>query len=399
MNDTLTIAQTVRGTAVEAFRAFTHPTALRDWLCQAAEVEARPGGHLYLAWADGHSARGTFTTVEPGKRLAFSWDHDAHGGATHVEVKFAAAKAGTRVTVKHSGLGKASEDVRSAWASGLENLDSLLAEGIDLRVSRRPRLGIFIGDLNPEIARKIGSPAEGIRLEGTAPDSGAAAAGLQKDDVLVAFDGSPLIRFEDLTPLVTRHKAGDVVVVEVVRAGERASTELTLGHFPQPTIPATGKALAKQARAIHQRINADLARKTRGLTDAGASRPPKKGEWSVKQLIAHLILTERDLQSWVAQMVNDREAGDDLEFRPNANPRVDALVDRLKTVGALRRELALAQEETARLAEQLPRDFVTSRKHLYRRFASWVIEITPGHYDSEHGEQFDIAIKSSRLVK
>ena len=82
MSDSLTIARTVRGTPVEAFRAFTHPTALRDWLCQAAEVEARPGGRLYLAWADGHSARGTFSTVEPGKRLAFSWDHDAHGGAT-----------------------------------------------------------------------------------------------------------------------------------------------------------------------------------------------------------------------------------------------------------------------------------------------------------------------------
>lgn len=399
MSDTLTIARTVRGTPAEAFRAFTHPTALRDWLCQAADVEARPGGRLYLAWADGHSTRGTLTAFEPGKRLAFSWNHDAHAGATSVEVKFAAARAGTRVTVRHAGLGKASEDVRSAWVAGLENLDSLLADGIDLRVARRPRLGIFIGDLTPEIASKLGAPAQGIRLEGTAPDSGAAAAGLQKDDVLVGFDGSPLTRFEDLTPLVTRHKAGDVVVVEVVRAGERASTELTLGHFPQPKIPTTGKALAKQARAIHQRINADIARKTRGLSETGASRQPKKGEWSVKQLIAHLILTERDLQSWVAQMVNDREAGDDLEFRPNANPRVDALVDRLKTMAALRRELALAQEETARLAEHLPRDFVTNRKHLYNRFASWVIDVTPGHYDNEHGEQFDIAIKSSRIDK
>jgi hypothetical protein len=180
-----------------------------------------------------------------------------------------------------------------------------------------------------------------------------------------------------------------------VRAGEVQEAQVTLGRFPQPKLPASGKALAKQARAIHERINAELTGKTRRLSETGAARAPKKGEWSVKQLIAHLILTERDLQSWVAQMINDREVGDDLEFRPNVCFRIDALVDRLGTLATLRRELVVAQEETARLAEQLPRDFVTERKHLFNRFAGWVIEITPGHFDQEHGEQLALAIKAA----
>lgn len=389
------IARTVRGTPAEAFRAFTHPTALRDWLCNVAQVEARPGGRFYLAWSDGHSAWGDYTAFEPGQRLAFSWNHDAHAGATTVEVRFATAKAGARVTVKHAGLGDTADELRAAWAAGLENLDSLLADGIDLRVSRRPRLGVFIGDLNAEIARQLKSPAEGVRLEGTAPGSGAETAGLLKDDVLVGFNGSPLKQFADLTPLLTARQAGDVVTMRFVRAGEVQEAQVTLGRFPQPKLPATGKALAKQARAIHERINAELAGKTRRLSETGTARAPKKGEWSVKQLIAHLILTERDLQSWVAQMINDREVGDDLEFRPNVCFRIDALVDRLGTLAALRRELAVAQEETARLAEQLPRDFVNERKHLFNRFAGWVIEITPGHFDQEHGEQLALAIKAA----
>ncbi len=388
----LTVARTVRGAPADAFRAFTHATALRDWLCNTAHVEARPGGDFYLTWIDGHTARGAYTTFEPGKRLAFTWDHTAHAGRTSIDVRFTTAKGGTRVTVTHLGVGKTSASLRDAWAAGLENLDSHLGDGIDLRVARRPRLGIFIGELTPEIAKKLGSPAQGIRLEGTASGSGAEAAGLQKDDVLVSFDGAAVTRFEDLTPLVTRRKAGDVVAVEVVRAGERGRSELTLGHFPLPRIPATGRALAKQARSIHQRINAVLTKKTRGLSEAHAARQPKKGEWSVKQIVAHLILTERDIQSWAAQMLNDREAGDDVEMRPNTPQRVDAVVARFKTLAALRRELALAQEETALLAETLPRDFVTRRKHLYRRFAGWLVEITPGHFDDEHGAQLDAAL-------
>ena len=396
MSASLTITRTVRGTPAEAFRAFTHATALRDWLCNVAEVDAKPGGRFYLAWIDGQNTRGTYTAFEPGKRLAFTWDHTAHKGQTSIDVRFATAKAGTRVTVRHTDTGKASASLRDAWIAALENLDSLLGDGIDLRVARRPRLGIFIGELTPEIAKKLGSPAQGIRLEGTAPGSGAEAAGLKKDDVLVSFDGAPLTRPEDLTPLVTRRKAGDIVAVDVVRGGERGRSELTLGHFPLPQIPATGAALAKRARSIHQRINADLNKKTRGLSDIKAARPPKKGAWSVKQIVAHLILTERDIQSWAAQMLNDREAGDDVEMRPNTPQRVDAVVARFKTLTALRRELALAQEETATLAETLPRDFIARRKHLYRRFAGWLVEITPGHFDEEHGDQLDHAVKTAK---
>mgnify|MGYP001339420092 FL=1 len=400
-NGTLAFKRTVRGTPEEAYRAFVHPTALRDWMSDAAQVEARPGGRLYVWWNDGYSACGTFSTVEPGKRLVFSWLGFNEPGPTQVDIGFAPVKAGTRVTVKHSGFGEghAWDDSRmgltQGWESGLENLDSLLADGIDLRLARRPRLGIYIGELTAEIAKKIGAPAQGIRLDGTAEGSGAAAAGLQKDDVLVAFNGKPVTHFNDLGPLLAGLKGGDTVPVAFVRAGERRTVELTLGRFPIPKYPVTGVALARQARVSHMRINAELAKLTRGLTDTAAGHAPKKGEWSVKQLVAHLVLTERDLQSWAAQMINDREVGEDLEFRPNATVRVDALVARLKTLPALRRELALAQEETARLAEQLPRAFVTKRKHLYRRLAGWIVEITPGHFDQEHREQFARAIKAA----
>jgi hypothetical protein len=210
--------------------------------------------------------------------------------------------------------------------------------------------------------------------------------------VLVAFDGSPVTRFEDLLPLLGRRKAGDVVIVGIVRAGERFQADLTLGGAPTLKLPATAAALAKYARGVHKRINAELARITKGLSDSQAARPPKRGEWGVAQQIAHLILAERDMQGWAGQMLSDEAVGDELGLGTNEPTRVDALVARFKTLAALRRELALAQEETALLAERLPRDFVTKRKHLYRRLAGRIVEITPGHWDDDHLEQIKSAI-------
>ena len=393
MSDSLTVTRTVRGTPAEASRCFTHATALRDWLCDSADVQPRPGGRLSLAWRDGHTARGVFSTIDPGKRLAFSWDHDAHNGSTAVEVKFAAAKAGTRVTVKHSGLGEASEELRAAWVASLENLDSLLADGIDLRAVRRPRLGIFLND-DGAAPTKTRTP-QGIRLGGTVPGSGAAEAGLQQNDILVTFDNAPLTRFEDLVPLLSRHKAGDVVTVTYLRAGQSIDASLALGSFPAPRLPATAAALAKYARGVHKRINSELAKLTKGLSEARAARPPRKGEWSVNQQLAHLILAERDMQSWAGKMLSDEAVEDDLGFGTNEPTRVNAVVARFKTLAALRRELALAQEETALLAEGLPRDFVTKRKHLFRRFAGRIFDITPGHWDDDHAPQ----IKDAMAVK
>ena len=43
-----------------------------------------------------------------------------------------------------------------------------------------------------------------------------------------------------------------------------------------------------------------------GVTEAEAGRKPAPNEWNLKELVAHFIACERDLQSWAAQMLNDR---------------------------------------------------------------------------------------------
>jgi hypothetical protein len=149
-------------------------------------------------------------------------------------------------------------------------------------------------------------------------------------------------------------------------------------------------------RHTNAEVQAGLAALVEGLSEAQAERRPAPNEWSVKELLAHFILTERDYQSWAADMVNDRAVNDDLEMRPNVNERITAVVLRFGSVAALRAELAAAADETANYIEHLPAHFVQHRPHLYRRAALWQIELTPMHFNDEHGEQFQRTIAAAK---
>jgi len=210
----------------EAYRAFTHATALRDWLCDAAQTEARKGGRLYMWWTSGVYASGQYTTLEPGKKVAFVWHHSREPEPARIQVTFTAKNGGTQVTLTHAaGAGKkwapAIQAARAAWESALENLQSVLDTGIDLRVARLPRLGILIDDFDAGIATRLGIPVkEGIRLAGIADGTGAQAAGLQKDDVIVKMGGKKAVDFPSLSNALQGRHGGDKVALVFYRGAD-----------------------------------------------------------------------------------------------------------------------------------------------------------------------------------
>ncbi|MBM4423638.1 MAG: PDZ domain-containing protein [Chloroflexi bacterium] len=396
----LTFRQTVNAPPAEAFRAFTHATLLRDWLCDAAQTDPRKGGRVYLWWNDGYYACGAYTVFEPGRKIAFGWDGYNEPGVMSVSVTFKEKNGATVVTLAHNGIGSGKmwadtrRAVESDWPSLLENLKSVLEAGIDLRVARRPRLGIFIERFDAAIVKEIGAPVkDGIRLGGTAEGSGARAAGLQKDDVIVRFAGKQ-VNAVTLGGVAQNFKAGDTVPVVFYRGAEKKTAMLELSSFPIPEVPATGAELAETARKNYEALDSELENTLAGLTESEADH--KAGnEWSVKELIAHLTAAERDFQSWVADMLNDTPIEDDIEMRPNVDVRLRAMVERFGTLAALLNELKQAQAETVSLLASLPPALV-ARKHLYRRAALWMLEVVPGHYREEHSEQLRAAIAAAK---
>jgi len=403
MASALTFKRSVNVPPAEVYRAFTHATALRDWLCDAAQTEVRKGGRVYLWWNSGVYASGAYTALEPGKKVAWVWHHSREPESAQITVSLAPGKpeGSTLVTLKHTvGSGRKWSVVvkaaQAAWESALENLQSVLETGIDLREARLPRLGILISDFNAEIASQLGVPTkEGIRLEGTAEGTGARAAGLQKDDVIVKLGGKTAVDFPTLSNALQGRQAGDKVKVVFYRGAEKKTVAMELGARPMPELPATAAELAKLVRKNYADINLDLAKLFNGLSESEAGHHPAPEAWSIKELVAHLIACERDFQSWVADMLNDNVVGDSLEYRPNVTERLRVMAERFGTLPALMEELNHSQAETAALLAALPAAFV-ARKHLYRRVATWMTLYVPVHYREEHWGQMQTALQSAR---
>ena len=391
---TLTFTRSVKAPPEEAFRAFTHATALRDWLCHAAANSPHKGGYLFLHWKEGYSARGSYTVFEPPHKLTFTWDGSREPGVEAVDLTFEASADGTLVKLAHTLPDRTPEwqpvvaVVQDEWPAALENLQSFLETGIDLRVARRPRLGIWYDEYTPEKAETLGVPAkEGILLAGTGENTGARAAGLVKDDVLVSLNGVKLVDPSSFDQALRGLKAGDQPIVEYYRGAEKHSMPLELGRFPIPELPASPAELAAKVRDIYRQLNHSISELIQDLNEEQAGKRPAEKEWSAKGLIGHFILCERDYQSWVAAMLHDNVIMDDVEYRPNMDERIDALVVRLRTVPNLMEELALAQEETVALIAALPDTITHRRKHLYRRIVEWENGVFEGHYEFEHAEQ------------
>jgi uncharacterized protein YndB with AHSA1/START domain len=385
------------------WRAFTHPTALRDWFCNEALTQTRLNGFFHFSWNDGYAAVCQVTHFDPPHGLELTWSSPQDPGPTQVSLRFKPEGDGILVKLEQSDFGEGAEweanwqEKQHAWEAALENLESFLLEGIDLRLARRPRLGIWMDELTPALAEKLGLPeAKGVLLAGIAPGTGAEAAGLVKEDVLVSLNGIPLESPNSFGLALKGLKAGDRPQVVYYRGGQKLSTPLELGHFPISPLPESPVALADEVRQTNARIRAAIKEQAEGLTEIQARHHPQENEWSVSEIIGHFILTERDYQSWAADMLRDNVIGDYLQFRPNVDERIAALLKRSPTLAELLDELEKAQEETAALLEALPGHFVIWRKHLYRRLADWSREVTPGHLDEEHAAQLAEAVKAAK---
>ncbi|MBG6059002.1 uncharacterized protein (TIGR03086 family) [Cryobacterium sp. MP_M5] len=117
-----------------AFRLITEPERLRRWKTVAARVDLRVGGEYRWTIVPGHSAAGTFTEIEPGKRVVLTWgwegSPDLPPGASTVSITLDAVDGGTTVRLVHDGLtAEQAESHAQGWQHFLGRLVTLGAEG------------------------------------------------------------------------------------------------------------------------------------------------------------------------------------------------------------------------------------------------------------------------------
>jgi uncharacterized protein YndB with AHSA1/START domain len=391
--------QFVSGSTAEVYLAFTNATLLRRWMCDVATVSTKMGGRFYVAWNNGFYASGEYTRLEAERSLGFSWFGRGDPAQTQVEVTLNAQSGGTIVRLEHSGLGSGSEwastrkQAEMGWKSLLQNLASVIGSGEDLRITQRPMLGVLFGELNEEVARELGVPVtQGVHLGGVVDGFAAASAGLRKGDVLVSMDGQELEGWGDLGPILQSHKAGDPVEVIYYRGAAQQKVVLELSRRNLPEIPDTVAGLAAVLQETYDQMRVELERLFDGVSEAEASYRPSPEAWSIKDILAHLIHSERNGHDFVFGVVGNQEQWAD-DFPGNLKFRIDGTLAAFPELADLLAELKRLYIETVGLYAALPVD-LPEHKASYWFLAYNTIQ--PQYHFLEHTEEIRGLIAAAR---
>jgi Do/DeqQ family serine protease len=130
----------------------------------------------------------------------------------------------TAVEAQAQGIGFA---IPSNTVSGV--LRQLMEQG----KIERPWLGVYLGQVTPEVAAYLGldRPRGALVLQ-VLPNGPAAAAGLRRGDVILSFNGQDIVQAEQLVNAVANSKVGDVVPLTVWRNGTTVEVSVTLEAKP-----------------------------------------------------------------------------------------------------------------------------------------------------------------------
>jgi S1-C subfamily serine protease len=98
---------------------------------------------------------------------------------------------------------------------------------LDIPGSERPRLGVTVQPLTPQLAGYFGAK-EGILVASVTDDSPAARAGLKAGDVIVSVNGQNVSSRADLTRAVSGAGANVDVTIGIVRDKKESSVKARL---------------------------------------------------------------------------------------------------------------------------------------------------------------------------
>ncbi|MEZ4589974.1 MAG: SRPBCC domain-containing protein [Chloroflexota bacterium] len=397
--ETLTFEQALAVEPTAVYQALTNGAALREWLCTTSQVATRVGGRIYLWWQQGYWATGEFLALVPGQKVSYSWQGRLETAVSQVTFTLEPTENGTHLTLEHADLpaGEAFAEMRQGikegWEAGLANLKSVLETGLDKRIYDQPFLGILISGLvTAEQAADLGiDAAGGVQINGTMDGTGAAKAGLQAEDIITDMGGSETKDFPTLQAALRPYRTGDHIKVTYYRNGERQQTLMTLGTRPVPEFPDNPAALAEALAAVYADLDAELDAAIANATEAEADYRPDDASWNAKELLAHLITTERGVQMQAATQLTDGVL-DGFPNNPAAWVRsVTAVYPTLTEMVALWKR---TEAESVALLANLP-DEIVARKGAYHSIATGFLHGLPPHTRS-HIAEIEALLQTAR---
>jgi hypothetical protein len=182
--------------------------------------------------------------------------------------------------------------------------------------------------------------------------------------------------------------------VEVVfyRGAEKKTTQMIFSKRPLPEVPPAPAQLAEEVGRRYAAIEARLDQLLANVSEAEAAFKPAPNEWSVNEILAHLIQGERNWHLNLTDMVGGQESYYD-DWGGNIQAGIEATTAAYPTMARLIAELKCHQLETRTILARLPAEFV-ARKSSYWRMGTQALQ-APFHFDI-HLEQMQAALEAAR---
>ncbi len=179
----------------------------------------------------------------------------------------------------------------------------------------RGKLGVTMQAVNDDIVKafKLENGA-GAAVVDVTPGSGAAKAGIQPGDIILAYNGQVLQQAADLPPLVGMTKPGSEVPMEILRNGKKMTLQVTISEASrdkdavdnQGAMSSSSRSGSAALGLTVQSLDNDT-RKQLGL---------KPGQGVVIGDITGPVAAQAGLQAGdVILMVNQQKIGSDAEFQ------------------------------------------------------------------------------------
>jgi uncharacterized protein YndB with AHSA1/START domain len=388
----VTVRRVIKASPSEVWRCWTRPPVLRGWFSDTAVMDTpNKGGRVYFGWSSGYYAVGEVLASIPERKLSITWQGRGYPAPTRADISLRAVGRSTAVTVTQRDIGRGKgwvgvvDAVRAGWEEALENLQSVLETGDDLRFTRRPMLGIQFTVLEPDRATALGLPVKGgFHVDGVVPGMGAEAAGLRAGDVVISIGGAKTDRWAVVGVALGRHTAGDTVPVVFYRGSAKHTLPMTLSARPLPPLPSDPARLAAEVRAIQAREQAGLAECFAGVSEAQANRRPAEREWSANEILAHLLIWERALGDLASVALIDgalwwETLDNEFDARPSGLVEAHGGSSR-----ALLEQIHLAQAETAATVAAIP-PAILAQKRIAWQLGQLLLQPTT-HIESHYSQ-------------
>ena len=88
-----------------------------------------------------------------------------------------------------------------------------------------------------ESSSRRSTSAQGLTVKSVEKDSPAEEAGVQEGDIITEVNGEKVTAYSDLSSVISKSKAGDVITLTINRDGETLKIKVTLGVHKQAALP------------------------------------------------------------------------------------------------------------------------------------------------------------------